>query len=71
MKTEDLKEIFIRVEPDYSQSILSDESNCFIIKAKLNLNSSNQVKKYNSRFLFSRKDDGDELMLSEIEVHLM
>lgn len=71
MKTEDLKEIFIRVEPDYSQSILSDESNCFIIKAKLNLNSSNQVKTYNSRFLFSRKDDGDELMLSEIEVHLM
>ena len=71
MKTEDLKEIFIRVEPDYSQSILSDESNCFIIKAKLNLNSSNQVKKYNSRFLFSRKDDGDELMISEIEVHLM
>ena len=71
MKTEDLKEIFIRVEPDYSQSILSDESNCFIIKAKLNLNSSNQVKTYNSRFLFSRKDDGDELMISEIEVHLM
>lgn len=71
IKPNEFKEIFVNVEPDFSEMISLVESNCFILKSKLFLNSSNQVKIYNGRFLFSFMGIYDELILSEIEVHLM
>jgi hypothetical protein len=71
MKVYEFRSMFIRADPDYSQMISSLESNCFIVKAKLHLRSTNQVNCFNSRFIFNYKRIFDEIVLSEVEIHLM
>ena len=71
MKPNDFKEIFVSAKLDFIDMISSVESNCYIVKSQLSLNSTNQLNIYNARFVFSFNNDYDELVLSEIEVHLM
>jgi len=71
MKVNEFRNMFIRADPDFSQMISSLESNCFIVKAKLYLRSTNQVNCFNSRFIFNYNRLFDEILLSEVEIHLM